>query len=100
MHGCPPHPRLTVMQSANSAARIDGATRRSRRSSGRLTAVTLPEPPSATRLRVGAVIEVDGVKAAGSADCSELNETKPQVFLVARPSLDLDGMRGYLQTVG
>src|SRR5438270_2431358 len=29
-----------------------------------------------------------------------LRETTPQVFLIARPSLDLDGMRGYLETVG
>jgi thymidylate synthase (FAD) len=27
-------------------------------------------------------------------------ETKPQVFLLARPSLDLDGMRAYLRDVG
>jgi thymidylate synthase (FAD) len=29
-----------------------------------------------------------------------MRETEPQVFLIARPSLDLDGMRGYLQHVG
>jgi thymidylate synthase (FAD) len=29
-----------------------------------------------------------------------LRETKPQVFLIARPALDLAGMRGYLNTVG
>ena len=29
-----------------------------------------------------------------------LRETTPQVFLIARPSLDLDGMRGYLESVG
>jgi thymidylate synthase (FAD) len=29
-----------------------------------------------------------------------MHETKPQVFLLARPSLDLDGMRAYLQDVG
>jgi thymidylate synthase (FAD) len=29
-----------------------------------------------------------------------LRETTPQVFLVARPSVDLDGMRGYLESVG
>jgi thymidylate synthase (FAD) len=29
-----------------------------------------------------------------------LRETKPQVFLIARPSVDLDGMRGYLESVG
>src|SRR5437870_1216223 len=28
-----------------------------------------------------------------------LRETTPQVFLVARPSVDLDGMRGYLESV-
>ncbi|TMM10889.1 MAG: FAD-dependent thymidylate synthase [Actinobacteria bacterium] len=42
----------------------------------------------------------EGDRAAGSADCAGLDETTPQVFLVARPSLDLDGMRGYLETVG
>jgi thymidylate synthase (FAD) len=29
-----------------------------------------------------------------------MHETTPQVFLIARPSLDLDGMRGYLDSVG
>jgi thymidylate synthase (FAD) len=29
-----------------------------------------------------------------------LRETKPEVFLIARPSLDLAGMRGYLESVG
>jgi thymidylate synthase (FAD) len=29
-----------------------------------------------------------------------MHETTPQVFLIARPSIDLDGMRGYLQDVG
>jgi thymidylate synthase (FAD) len=29
-----------------------------------------------------------------------MRETTPQVFLIARPSLDLDGMRGYLESVG
>ena len=29
-----------------------------------------------------------------------LRETTHQVFLIARPSLDLDGMRGYLESVG
>jgi thymidylate synthase (FAD) len=29
-----------------------------------------------------------------------MHETTPQVFLIARPSLDLDGMRGYLESVG
>ena len=42
----------------------------------------------------------EGAQAAASADCSGLNETTPQVFLVARPSLALDGMRGYLESVG
>ncbi|MBV9212659.1 MAG: FAD-dependent thymidylate synthase [Actinobacteria bacterium] len=50
------------------------------------------------------MIELDGnrVEGAGddSADCPALNETTPQVFLVARPSIDLDGMRGYLESVG
>ena len=29
-----------------------------------------------------------------------MRETRPEVFLIARPSLDLDGMRGYLASVG
>ena len=29
-----------------------------------------------------------------------MHETTPQVFLIARPSIDLEGMRGYLQDVG
>src|SRR5438067_6878997 len=29
-----------------------------------------------------------------------LRETTPQVFLIARPSLDLEGLRGYLESVG
>jgi thymidylate synthase (FAD) len=31
---------------------------------------------------------------------SSPRETSPQVFLIARPSLDVDGMRGYLEAVG
>jgi thymidylate synthase (FAD) len=29
-----------------------------------------------------------------------MRETRPQVFLIARPALDRDGMRGYLEAVG
>jgi thymidylate synthase (FAD) len=29
-----------------------------------------------------------------------VHETRPQVFLIARPALDLDGVRGYLESVG
>jgi len=29
-----------------------------------------------------------------------MHETSPSVFLIARPSIDLDGMRGYLEDVG
>jgi thymidylate synthase (FAD) len=29
-----------------------------------------------------------------------LHETKPQVFLIARPSIDVEGLRGYLESVG
>jgi thymidylate synthase (FAD) len=29
-----------------------------------------------------------------------MHETSPQVFLIARPSLELDGMRAYLRDVG
>jgi thymidylate synthase (FAD) len=35
---------------------------------------------------------------AGEA-VSGMRETTPQVFLIARPQLDLDGMRGYLESV-
>jgi thymidylate synthase (FAD) len=31
---------------------------------------------------------------------SAMRETTPEVFLIARPSVDLDGMRGYLDAVG
>lgn len=31
---------------------------------------------------------------------SHMHETSPQVFLIARPSVDADGMRAYLETVG
>ena len=29
-----------------------------------------------------------------------MHETTPQVFLIARPSIDLEGMRAYLRDVG
>jgi thymidylate synthase (FAD) len=29
-----------------------------------------------------------------------MHETTPQIFLIARPSIDIDGMRGYLRDVG
>ncbi len=29
-----------------------------------------------------------------------MHETRPSVFLVARPSIDLEGMRAYLRDVG
>src|SRR5947209_10499075 len=35
-----------------------------------------------------------------SREDARLHETEPQVFLIARPALDLDGMRGYLESVG
>jgi thymidylate synthase (FAD) len=31
---------------------------------------------------------------------ARMHETEPQVFLIARPSLDLDGVRAYLEAVG
>ncbi len=31
---------------------------------------------------------------------ADMHETSPQIFLVARPSVDVDGMRAYLDTVG
>jgi thymidylate synthase (FAD) len=47
------------------------------------------------------------VNAAGPPEAEErwddapaLRETTPAVFLIARPSIDLDGMRGYLESVG
>ena len=32
--------------------------------------------------------------------CNPMHETTPEVFLIARPSVDLDGMRAYLDSVG
>ena len=29
-----------------------------------------------------------------------MHETLPSVFLIARPAVDVDGMRGYLKDVG
>ena len=29
-----------------------------------------------------------------------MHETTPQVFLIARPSIDVEGMRSYLEDVG
>ena len=29
-----------------------------------------------------------------------MHETHPTVFLIARPSIDVEGMRGYLEEVG
>ena len=31
---------------------------------------------------------------------ADMHETTPSVFLVARPSVDVDGMRAYLEDVG
>ena len=33
-------------------------------------------------------------------DATAMRETTPSVFLIARPSVDLEGMRGYLEDVG
>jgi thymidylate synthase (FAD) len=41
-----------------------------------------------------------GTPAAACSIVRPMHETTPQVFLIARPSLDLDGLRGYLQDVG
>jgi thymidylate synthase (FAD) len=35
-----------------------------------------------------------------TTESSPMRETSPQVFLLARPSVDLDGMRAYLEDVG
>ncbi len=32
--------------------------------------------------------------------CNPMHETTPEVFLIARPSVDLEGMRAYLEAVG
>ncbi len=34
------------------------------------------------------------------ASSAPMHQTSPEVFLLARPSIDLDGMRGYLRDVG
>jgi thymidylate synthase (FAD) len=42
-------------------------------------------------------------RATPDAECSivrPVHETSPEVFLIARPSINLDGMRGYLREVG
>jgi len=36
----------------------------------------------------------------GRYDPPPMHETKPRIFLVARPAVDLDGIRGYLEEVG
>ena len=41
-----------------------------------------------------------GGSLPGAVDEETLRETKPQVFLIARPSLDLRGVQGYLESVG
>lgn len=47
------------------------------------------------------MLQVDESSAAGDATREgALRETRPEVFLIARPSVDLDGMRGYLESVG
>jgi thymidylate synthase (FAD) len=40
------------------------------------------------------------LKASRAADEPTLHETTPQVFLIARPAIDVAGMRGYLESVG
>ena len=40
------------------------------------------------------------VKESPTGGDSTLRETTPEVFLIARPSVDLEGMRGYLESVG
>jgi thymidylate synthase (FAD) len=44
-------------------------------------------------------LEDPGATAPRGAE-DTLRETRPQVFLIARPSVDLGGMRGYLESVG
>ena len=41
-----------------------------------------------------------GETTAPTASPSAMRETTPSVFLVARPSVDVEGMRGYLEDVG
>ena len=50
-------------------------------------------------LGLGERSAADG-SAPRAADDHNLRETTPQVFLIARPSIDLEGMRGYLESVG
>jgi thymidylate synthase (FAD) len=45
--------------------------------------------------------EIEGVFALlPLASPATMHETTPSVFLIARPSIDLDGMRGYLEALG
>jgi thymidylate synthase (FAD) len=45
---------------------------------------------------------MDSLTAAEAprATLSRMRETQPGVFLIARPSIDIDGVRGYLESVG
>jgi thymidylate synthase (FAD) len=44
--------------------------------------------------------EARGTSAAGPSIVGPVHETSPRVFLIARPALDVEGMRGYLRAVG
>jgi thymidylate synthase (FAD) len=47
------------------------------------------------------MLQVDESTATRTGgDDFALRETQPEIFLIARPSVDLDGMRGYLDSVG
>ena len=56
-----------------------------------------PELLSGARLSLASVLDL---KPSTADTAAQLHETTPQVFLISRPSVDVDGMRGYLESVG
>jgi thymidylate synthase (FAD) len=47
-----------------------------------------------------AAVEAPSAVEAPRATLSGMRETQPGVFLIARPSIDIEGVRGYLESVG
>jgi thymidylate synthase (FAD) len=45
-------------------------------------------------------LDHEGVAEARASIADPVHETVPKVFLIARPSIDVEGMRGYLRDVG
>src|SRR5205085_12554552 len=86
-------PRRTP-RSTTPSRPVATASRRRRR---RARSAPNPAVPTGTPRKFAAVmLEVE----RPSREDARLHETEPQVFLIARPALDLDGMRSYLESVG